>query len=82
MNQGASLDDKKKALTAEFKKPKSLSQCITELKEIKKLENESVWELDQRFKMLMGQMIFNIPEEHHKEWFIAALLPHIRLPLT
>jgi hypothetical protein len=24
---------------------------------------------------------FQIPDEHNKEWFIAALLPHIRVPL-
>ena len=30
----------------------------------------------------MGQVSFNIPPKHHKEWFIAMLLPHIRLPLT
>jgi len=29
----------------------------------------------------MGQVSFNIPPKHHKEWFIATLLPHIRLPL-
>ena len=31
----------------EFKKPKSKSQCITELKEIKQMPHESVWDFDQ-----------------------------------
>jgi len=30
----------------------------------------------------MGQVSFPIPDAQHKEWFIAALLPHIRIPLT
>ena len=29
----------------------------------------------------MGQVSFEIPPQKHKEWFIAALLLHIRLPL-
>jgi hypothetical protein len=26
-------------------------------------------------------LIFQIPDEHNKEWFIVALLSHIRVPL-
>ena len=33
-------------LIDEFKKPKFESQCITELKEIKKSPSESVWDFD------------------------------------
>jgi hypothetical protein len=51
------------------------------LKEIKKRVAEPVWEFDQRFKTLTGQLTFQIPDEQNKEWFIAALLPHIRVPL-
>jgi hypothetical protein len=75
------LNDIKTALSAEFKKPKSESQCITELKEIKQKVTEPVWEFDQRFKTLTGHLSFQIPDEQNKEWFIAALLPHIRVPL-
>jgi hypothetical protein len=46
------LNEIKNALIAEFKKPKSESQCITELKKIKKKVAEPVWEFDQRFKTL------------------------------
>jgi hypothetical protein len=42
---------------------------------------EPVWEFDQRFKTLIGHLSFQIPYEQHKEWFIIALLPHIRVPL-
>ena len=65
----------------EFKKPKLESQCITELKDIKQLPTESIWDFNQKFKSLIYQVIFEFAPEQHKEWFIAALLPHIRMPL-
>ena len=69
------------AMIKEFKKPIFVSQCITELKDIKQLPTESVWDFDQKFKALIDQVSFEFAPEQHKEWFIAALLPHIRLPL-
>jgi hypothetical protein len=75
------LNEIKNTLMAEFKKPKSKSQCITYLKEIKKKVDEPVWEFDQRFKTITGRLNFKIPNEKNEEWFIAALLPHIRVPL-
>jgi hypothetical protein len=82
--QGATpkpLNSIKTSLIVEFKKPKSESQCITELKEIKQRIVEPVWEFDQRFKTLTGHLSFQIPDEQNKEWFIVSLLPHIRVPL-
>jgi hypothetical protein len=75
------LNQIKNTLIAEFKKPKSESQCITEMKEIKKKVAEPIWEFDQRFKTLTGRLTFQIPDEHKKEWFSVSLLPHIRVPL-
>ena len=71
----------KTTMIKEFKKPKSESQCITELKGIKQLPIESVWDFDQKFKALIDQVSFEFALEQHKEWFIAALLPHIILLL-
>jgi hypothetical protein len=51
------------------------------LKEIKQKVTEPVWEFDQRLKTLTGHLSFQIPDEQNKEWFIASLLPHIRVPL-
>ena len=65
----------------EFKKPKSESQCIIELKDIKQLPIETVSDFDQKFKALIDQVSFVLPPEQHKEWFIATLLPHIRILL-
>ena len=79
--QARILVEVKAALTTEFKKPKSESQCIIELKEIKQKPTEIVWEFDQKFKTLLDQVSFDIAPQQHQEWFIAALLPHIRLLL-
>jgi hypothetical protein len=46
------------ALLKEFRKSKSQSQYITELKEIKQVKNETVWDYDQRFKDVMGMLTF------------------------
>jgi hypothetical protein len=82
--QGATpkpLNSIKTLLISKFKKPKSKSQCITELKEIKQRIAKLVWEFDRRFKTLTGYLSFQIPDEQNKEWFIVALLPHIKIPL-
>ena len=42
--QNHALADIKAAMIKEFKKPKSESQCITELKEIQQRRGESVWD--------------------------------------
>ena len=68
-------------LIDEFKKPKFESQCITEIKEIKQLPIESVWDFDQRFKTLMFKVSFQMSNVQQKEWFISALLPYIQTPL-
>jgi hypothetical protein len=43
--------------------------------------NESMWDYDQRFKILKDQLTFQILNEQHREWFIAVLLLHICYPL-
>jgi hypothetical protein len=74
------LAEVRQALLKEFQKPKSQSQCITELKEIKQIVNESVWDYNQRFKILKDRLTFQIPDEQHREWFIVGLLSHIMFP--
>ena len=44
--QNPALADIKTAIIKDFKKPKSESQCITELKEIQQQHGESVWDFD------------------------------------
>jgi hypothetical protein len=57
----------KNTLIAEFKKPMSESQCITELKEIKQKVVEPVWDFDKRFKTLTNRLTFQIPDDKNKE---------------
>lgn len=52
--QPKTIQEIKDELKKEFKKPKSESQCMTELKEIKQMPHETVWDFDQRFKTLLG----------------------------
>ena len=68
-------------MICEFRKPKSESQCITEIQEIKQLLTESVWDFNQWFKTLMAKVSFQMSDVQHKEWFIFVLLPHIQAPL-
>ena len=75
------LDEINIGLTNEFKKSKLYSQCIVELKEIKKSPNILIWDFNQRFKTLMAKVSFHMSNVQHKEWFIYVLLPHIYVPL-
>ena len=75
------LEEIRRTMISEFRKPQSESQCITEIKEIKQDLEETVGDFDQRFKIVMAKVSFQISDMQHKEWFIAALLPHIRGPL-
>ena len=75
------LNEIRLGLIDEFKKPKSESQCITDINELKKLQIKSVRDFDQRFKMLMAKVSLQMSDVQQKEWFIASLLPHIRMSL-
>ena len=78
---GKNLDKIQKGLFELFKEPKSEARYITDLKEIKQFPNEMVYYFDQRLKSLMARVIFDMSYFQHKEWFISALVPHIRHPL-
>ena len=56
------LDEVRKGLIEKFKKPKLEVQNITELKEIKQLPNETIWDFDQRFKTLMERVSFEMSD--------------------
>jgi hypothetical protein len=77
VGQERSLAEIKQDLLREFQKPKSESQCITKIKEIKQKEGEIVWDYDQWFKILLDRLTFQIQDMQHREWFIVGLLPHI-----
>ena len=64
--QPKTIQEIKDELKKEFKKPKSESQCITELKEIKQIPHELVCDFDQRFKTLLGQVNVEFPANNIK----------------
>ena len=66
------LDQIQAGLIDGFRKPKSESQCITEIKEIKQLSTKSVRDFYQRLKMLMAKVSFQKLDVQKKEWFIAT----------
>jgi hypothetical protein len=51
IGQARTLVEIKKVLLKEFKNPKSESQYITELKEIKQVQTESVWDFINTLRM-------------------------------
>lgn len=59
-NQNKTFVDMKTSLIREFKKLKSESQQITQLKEIKQKHIKSIWEFDKRFKVLLSHVRFDI----------------------
>ena len=60
------LDQIREGLIDEFRNPKYKSQFITEIKEIKQLSMEFVWDFDQRFKTLMAKVSFHMLYVQHK----------------
>jgi hypothetical protein len=75
--QAKTLVEIRKEPLKEFKKKKSESQSITELKEIKQVQTKLVCNFDQIFKDVIGRMNFEIPDQQNQEWFIVGILPHI-----
>ena len=40
-----------------------------------------MWEADQRIKKVIKEGGFQYDDRHHTKWFIAMLLPHLRVPM-
>jgi len=76
-NLNDTLAETKTTLNIKFRKPKSETQCVNEIKEIKQMANEPTWDIDQRLNFLLRQDNLQISDEKHKEWYIASLFPHI-----
>jgi hypothetical protein len=68
-------------LINEFQKPISEYQYMNELIEIRKKLGESIWDIDQRFKLLKGKMNYVMNDMHHRHIFVNSLLPHLKYPL-
>ena len=72
----------KRDFVQEFKLPHTDQQGLFELWEIKQKEGETAWDLMRRFKDAIGKLSYLIDPNHQRDWFIKALLPLTRTPLT
>ena len=52
------------------------------MKDIKQGAFESVWEVDHWLKKEIREGGFEYDDRKHMEWFIAMLLPHLRIPMS
>ncbi len=43
---------------------------------------ETPWELDQMLKCKICKANMNLTDGEHRVWFMALLLPHLRVPLS
>jgi len=69
-------------MNKEFSWPKSEAQSIVGFKEIAMKLGEIPWELDQRLKCKIREANMNLMDGQHREWFVALLLPHLRVALS
>jgi len=81
-NPLGTLTETKTTLNKEFTKPKSDLHSIVGFKEITMRVDETPWELDQRLKCVIREANMQITDGQHCEWFIASLLPHLRISLS
>jgi hypothetical protein len=48
---------------------------------IKKKLGESIWEFDQNFKRLKGNLKYDITDMHHRNLFVNSLFTYLKYPL-
>jgi hypothetical protein len=75
------IADVKKLLINKFQKPSSEDQYMNEMIEIRKKPGESVWDIDQRFKCIKGNLKYFMTDVQHRHFFVNSLLPHLEYPL-
>ena len=61
----ATIDEIKTTLKQLFKRPKSYSQIVNELKYIKQGSSESIWEANQRLKKVIREGEFQYDDRQH-----------------
>jgi len=76
------VEDIQIALNKEFSRPKYEAQLIVRFKEIMMKPGETPGELDQRLKCKIYEANMNLTDGQHREWFVASLLPHLRVALS
>lgn len=81
-NPMASLAYTQTTLNKDSNRPKSETQSVVGFKEIAMKIGETPWELDQRLKCGIREASMNLIDSQHRDWFIAALLPHLSIALS
>ena len=81
MHPTAGIVDIQTELKKEFSWLKLETQLIIGFKEIAMQRGETPWELDHRFNCTIREANMNLIDGHHREWFVALLLPHLRVAL-
>lgn len=81
-NPNVRLVDIHTALNKLFSRPKSEAESIVGFKEIAMKLGVRPWELDQRLKCKIHGANMNLTDGQHCEWFVASLLPHLRVVLS
>ena len=76
------LADIQTAANKEFSRPKSQTQSIVGFKEIMMKPRETPSDLDQRLKCTILESNMNLTDGQNREWFMASLLPHLRVSLS
>jgi hypothetical protein len=71
----------KRQLINEFQKPSSENKFMNEMKEIKQKPGESVWEVEQTFKIIKGKLNYPITDTQHRHLFVNSLFSHLKYPL-
>lgn len=76
------LADIQTTLNGEFNRPKSQAQSIVGFKEIMMKPRETPWDSDQRLKHTIHEANMSLIDGQHCKWFVASLLPHLRVELS
>ena len=64
----SNLDDIRKDLIKEFRKPKLEKSCVLNMKKRKHKVGETIWDYDQSFNELIGNLTFKLLKVQHMEW--------------
>lgn len=76
------MEDVKGDFIKELKLPQTDQQGLSKMWEIKQREGEATWDLIRRLKDAVSKLSYPIDPSHQRDWFIKALLPLTRTPLT
>ena len=80
-NQARTKDEIKTNFLDFFKIEDVTYLATRKLKDIKQIPRETVREYNKRVKYLLSQIPYNIDSNLLVQWYVAALLHHVRAPL-